>query len=83
MGSTTVGSCSRTSRSVEGATDLGSDLVLIHHTFGVVDIEVKGHHPEIRDGVWYAHGAPMTTQPIAQARTNAYELRVCSARPAP
>lgn len=51
------------------------DVVLVHEQFGVVDLEVKGHRPEIRQGAWFAHGSRMEPQPLAQAHTNAYELR--------
>jgi hypothetical protein len=36
---------------------------------------VKGHRPEIVGGVWMNSGVPMSPQPLAQARNNAYELR--------
>lgn len=55
--------------------DFELDVVLVHRTFGVVDLEVKGHRPEIRQGTWYAHGAAMDKQPLKQAHENAYELR--------
>ena len=58
--------------------DYQLDVVLIHQAFGVVDIEIKGHAPEIRDGLWWAHGQRMQPQPIAQAQSNAYALRARS-----
>jgi hypothetical protein len=56
--------------------DYELDVVLVHHTFGVVDIEVKGHrHLEIRDGVWVSKGVPLDPQPHSQASSNAYALQ--------
>jgi hypothetical protein len=51
------------------------DVVLIHEQFGLVDLEVKGHRPELRQGVWYAHGRPMDPQPREQAKGNSFALR--------
>jgi hypothetical protein len=51
------------------------DIVLVHHSFGVADIEIKAHRVEIRDGVWRGAGRPLEPQPDWQARTNAYALR--------
>ncbi|MCB1030666.1 MAG: AAA family ATPase [Acidimicrobiales bacterium] len=51
------------------------DVVLIHQNHGVVDLEVKGHQPEIRQGVWYSRGQKMMPQPPAQAHDNSYVLR--------
>lgn len=51
------------------------DVVLLHPTFGVLDIEVKGHRAELRKGRWYAHNKEMVPQPTDQARHNAYALR--------
>lgn len=58
-----------------GTRDHELDVVLVHEQFGVLDLEVKGHRPEIREGTWYAHGSRMDPQPLAQAHANAYELR--------
>lgn len=51
------------------------DVVLIHQSFGVLDIEVKGHRVEVRRGEWFHGDRPMRPQPLAQARKNAYALR--------
>ena len=51
------------------------DVVLIHETFGVIDLEVKGHRPELRQGAWFAHGSRMDPQPPKQASDNSYALR--------
>ena len=51
------------------------DIVLIHHGFGVANIEVKGHRVEIRDGLWCSGGKPLDPQPLKQASANAYALR--------
>jgi hypothetical protein len=51
------------------------DVVLVHEQFGVVAIEVKGHRPELRQGVWFSNGKRMDPQPLVQAHENAYELR--------
>ena len=40
-----------------------------------MDIEVKGHKVEVRDGVWRHAGRTMDPQPCDQARKNAYALR--------
>ena len=55
--------------------DYEIDVVLLHSTYGIVVIEVKGHDVEIREGRWYSHGSLMEPQPLDQARTNAYALR--------
>lgn len=55
--------------------DYELDVVLVHRDFGVLDVEVKGHRPRIRDGSWYSNGSWMDPQPPDQARTNAYALR--------
>ncbi len=55
--------------------DFEMDIVLVHERDGVAVLEVKGHRPEIVGGVWMNSGQPMTPQPLAQARDNAYELR--------
>ena len=55
--------------------DFQMDIVLVHQDEGVVVIEVKGHVPTIRGGVWFNRGLPMEPQPFAQARDNSYALR--------
>lgn len=47
------------------------DVVVAHRHDGVAVIDVKGHQPTVRDGLWYAHGRPMQPQPHEQARGNA------------
>ena len=42
--------------------DYELDVVLVHHAFGVVDIEVKGHKLEIRNGLWSSGGVPLERQ---------------------
>ena len=51
------------------------DIVVAHADDGVAVIEVKGHRPDVRQGLWYDHGRPMEPQPHEQARGNAYALR--------
>lgn len=60
-----------------GGRDRELDVVLIHETFGIVDIEVKGHLIRIVDGQWCSgpHRAPLATSPPKQAMGNAYALR--------
>lgn len=56
--------------------DYELDVVAVHESFGVVDIEVKGHRVLIDDGVWRdPNGLALDPPPIAQARINAYALR--------
>ena len=55
--------------------DRQTDIVIAHHCDGVAVIEVKGHKVSIDQGIWKAHGSPMTPQPLAQAKDNAYALR--------
>lgn len=55
--------------------DRQTDIVIAHHRDGVAVIEVKGHRVTIDQGIWKAHGSPMTPQPLAQAKDNAYSLR--------
>lgn len=55
--------------------DRQTDIVIAHHRDGVAVIEVKGHRVSIDQGIWKAHGSPMTPQPLAQAKDNAYTLR--------
>ncbi|WP_421118414.1 NERD domain-containing protein [Aquihabitans daechungensis] len=58
-----------------GTRDHELDVVLVHESFGVIDLEVKGHRPELRQGSWFAHGARMEPQPPKQAHDNSYVLR--------
>lgn len=52
------------------------DVVLVHGDHGVVDVEVKGHRVQVRDGRWCgADGRALSPQPFDQARKNAYALR--------
>ena len=60
---------------VHGWRDFQMDIVLVHQDEGVVVIEVKGHVPTVRGGVWFNRGRPMEPQPFAQARDNSYALR--------
>ena len=55
--------------------DRQTDIVIAHHRDGVAVVEVKGHRVSIDQGVWKAHGSPMSPQPLAQAKDNAYSLR--------
>lgn len=55
--------------------DYELDVVIAHERDGIAVIEVKGHRPEIKGGIWYSGRDPMKPQPFAQARDNAYELR--------
>jgi hypothetical protein len=55
--------------------DRQMDIVIAHARDGIAVIEVKGHVPMVRSGVFYANGVPMKPQPLAQAKDNAYELR--------
>lgn len=58
-----------------GTRDRELDVVLVHESFGIVELEVKGHRPTIREGVWFSHGSRMEPQPFEQAHGNAYALR--------
>ena len=60
---------------IYGERDFEMDIVVVHERDGVAVLEVKGHRPEIVGGVWMQSGVPMRPQPLAQARSNAYELR--------
>lgn len=51
------------------------DVVLLHPTYGVLDIEVKGHRADIRKGRWVSGTKEIVPQPNEQARHNAYALR--------
>lgn len=55
--------------------DYELDIVLVHQTFGILDIEVKGHHVEVRQGKWLSRGRDIVPPPLAQAKNNAYALR--------
>jgi hypothetical protein len=58
-----------------GTRDHELDVVLVHESFGVLDLEVKGHRPELRQGAWFANGSRMEPQPPKQAHSNSYVLR--------
>ncbi len=53
------------------------DVVLIHETYGIVDIEVKGHLVHIARGQWCRgeYDEPLVPSPPWQAKGNAYALR--------
>jgi hypothetical protein len=51
------------------------DIVIAHPRGGVAVVEVKGHRPSIRGGMFEANGRVMKPQPLTQAKQNAYELR--------
>lgn len=51
------------------------DIVVVHESWGIVDLEVKGHRMQLRSGAWYAEGSRLGTQPMKQASDNAYALR--------
>ncbi len=50
-------------------------MVLVHQSFGVADLEVKGHRVTIRDGMWRDDVRVLDPQPFDQASGNAYALR--------
>ena len=58
-----------------GQRDRQMDIVIAHERDGIAVIEVKGHRPNIRGGIWCSNGRPMEPQPLVQAKDNAYELR--------
>ncbi|MEO6988546.1 MAG: NERD domain-containing protein [Aquihabitans sp.] len=60
-----------------GGRDRELDVVLIHETYGIVDIEVKGHRVHIAGGQWChgRHDEPLVPSPPRQAKNNAYALR--------
>ena len=58
-----------------GHQDRQMDIVLAHEREGIVVIEVKGHSPSIRDGLFMTNGSVMNPQPLTQAKNNAYALR--------
>ena len=60
---------------LQGQRDHQLDIVLVHRSFGVVDLEVKGHRMTVREGMWCSDGGVLSPQPMAQARGNAYALR--------
>lgn len=60
---------------ITGERDRQMDIVIAHEREGIAVLEVKGHRPAIKQGVWYAHGRPMDPQPLQQAMDNAYALR--------
>jgi hypothetical protein len=55
--------------------DYQLDVVLVHRDWGIVDLEVKGHRMQLREGMWCSDGSPLQPQPMAQAKSNAYALR--------
>ncbi len=55
--------------------DFQLDVVLIHPTFGIVDLEVKGHRVQVVGGIWRSGDVDLKPQPITQAKDNAYALR--------
>lgn len=55
--------------------DYEIDVVLVHRDLGVAVIEVKGNRPEIRKGVWFSHGEPMSPQPVKQVRDHSGVVR--------
>lgn len=60
---------------IRGRRDFQLDVVLVHRDFGIIDLEVKAHRMAVRDGMWCSDGSVLETQPMAQARDNAYALR--------
>lgn len=55
--------------------DFQLDVVLVHQTFGILDIEVKGHRVQIVGGRWRSGDEELKPQPFTQAKNNAYALR--------
>jgi len=58
--------------------DYQIDIVLLHPQHGVLNLEVKGHRIEVREGIWCSGrypGQPLKTQPYQQAQSNAFALR--------
>jgi hypothetical protein len=51
------------------------DVVVVHQDWGIIDLEIKGHRMQLRDGLWCCDGSPLEPQPMAQAKENAYALR--------
>ena len=60
---------------IPGRRDFELDVVVAHENDGIAVIEVKGHQPIVRDGVWFDNGHRMQPQPFQQAKDNAYTLR--------
>jgi len=58
-----------------GHRDFEIDVVLVHPRNGVYIVEVKGHQLRIANGVWRDNHAPLSPQPVDQARNNAFTLR--------
>jgi len=50
------------------------DILLINPEIGMLDLEVKGHEFTIKDGLWYADGGLVSTQPPEQAIRNSNGL---------
>ena len=58
--------------------DFQLDIVLLHAEQGVLNLEVKGHRIEVRDGIWRSGRHPsqrLQPQPYQQAQSNAFALR--------
>jgi hypothetical protein len=58
--------------------DFQLDIVLLHPEQGVLNLEVKGHRIEVRDGIWRSGRHPsqrLQPQPYQQAQSNAFALR--------
>ena len=51
------------------------DVLLIHHGYGLLAVEIKGGPFEIREGEWYRRGQLVGPPPPRQAQDAAYELR--------
>ena len=63
---------------MSGRRDFQIDIVLLHREHGVLNLEVKGHRIEVRDGIWCSGrhpSKPLKQQPYDQAKSNAFELR--------
>ena len=60
---------------LSGDRDRQMDIVLAHEREGVAVVEVKGHRPEILQGVWTSNGSAMSPPPLDQAKGNSYALR--------
>jgi len=63
---------------ISARRDYQLDIVLIHDDHGVLNLEVKGHKVELRNGIWRNGRNPYTPldpQPFDQASSNAFALR--------
>jgi len=47
-----------------GQRDRQMDIVIAHQREGIAVIEVKGHRPNIRGGIWCSNGRPIKPQPL-------------------